>query len=149
MFSLACLHIQVWIMSFLQKYLEWRDIIKDKRLYMRRFYLFRSSRVSIFLHYLARGDEDQHLHSHPWSFIAILLSGTYLEEDAQGFHRKYPFIPRFRKAEYQHRLHLAKPIWTLFIHFKRRRRWGFQVGDQEVYWREYLTILPSQNEQDK
>lgn len=112
-------------MNILMKYLPYKDVLKDGSLYMRRFYLLKTRWFSVFLHYLAKSDEDRFNHCHPWNWIAILLTGTYVEEDESGYHKRWPLWPRFRKAEYSHRLHLSKPIWTLFIHFRRRRRWGF------------------------
>lgn len=138
---------------WLDKHLEHRDIQKDGSLYMRRYYLFQSKWVSVFIHYILRGDDDRYLHDHPWSFIAILLTGSYVEEDLTGFHRIWPFMPRFRRATYLHRLHLHKPVWTVFIHFRRTRKWGFQTPTGWTYWRKYLgldegymapTVLPVQ-----
>lgn len=125
---------------FLKLILDCREIFKHGDLYLRRFYLFHTERVSAFLHYLRRGDRDRDLHDHPWDWWAVLLTGTYVEEipvDLDTYTtagdrrtklvRRWPMIPRFMKAEQLHRLHLHKPVWTLFIHFKRRRTWGFQT----------------------
>lgn len=32
-----------------------------------------------FLHFFARGDDDQSLHDHPWNFTTRLLAGSYVE----------------------------------------------------------------------
>lgn len=158
MFHVALLYIHTWIMETLQKLLEWRDISKDGRLYMRRFYLLRTKSLSIFLHYLARGDEDRDLHCHPWDWTAILLSGSYVEEhelEPKDSHlpdnrpmprvrtrwtRIWPFLPRFRRAEYRHRLYLHKPVWTLFFHLRRRRVWGFWTPEGFVPHYNYLQV---------
>ncbi|MBD3260997.1 MAG: hypothetical protein GF334_04845 [Candidatus Altiarchaeales archaeon] len=40
------------------------------------------------------------------------------------------FSPKFRTAEEFHWVELEKgPAWTLFIHFRKRREWGFLTGD--------------------
>ena len=115
-----------------------RDIMRDGDLYLRRYYLLRTRLVSVFIHYIARSDEDPFLHCHPWDFIAVLLSGSYVEEGTTGHRRIWPFIPRFRRAEHLHRLHLARPIWTLFIHFRRRRVWGFMTENGFVEHMKYF-----------
>lgn len=124
-------------MRFLMWLLPWRDITRDGDLYMRRFYIVRTRWFSLFLHCIFRSDVDADLHDHPWSFIAMLLTGCYYEYDELGCHKIYPFSPRFRHAEYLHRLHLDKPVWTLFAHGPRRREWGFQTDTGWVHWEKY------------
>lgn len=83
-------------------------------------------------------------------------------------HRVYPIIgTRYRPATFQHRVELLKawknvswlsaglhgedivkmerigeelPAWSIFIHFKREREWGFQMPDgwisQKKWWSE-------------
>lgn len=49
--------------------------------------------------------------------------------------------PRFsilwRPAEWQHRLELVRPTWTLVVRFRRRREWGFITPAGWLDWRAY------------
>lgn len=146
-FSFSSLYPDGFWMHFLQKHLQWHDIKRTPEdLYIRRFFLihpefglFRNPKWrTVFIHYIARSDDDDHLHDHPWGFISVLLSWSYVEEDKTGFHRIWPFMPRYREATYQHRLHLSRPVWTLFIHYDRIRDWGFQTKERWVPHTEYL-----------
>lgn len=148
----------------LQRHLNSYDITRlaSQRLYMRRFFLVHEKKgliqhkgwdrfwifqkltrirkyvPTIFLHYIARGDEDKWRHDHPWPFIAIPLTWWYREEDDTGTHLIWPLTARYRKATYRHRLHLFRPVWTLFIHFKREREWGFHTDQGWVDWKTYI-----------
>lgn len=105
-----------------------------------RYFLLHTKPISVFLHHLMQSDEDRALHDHPWSFITILLSGGYWEhtQTERLWRRRFSIL--YRPAEWQHRLELPKPVWTLVIKFRSRREWGFimpQTGWQK--WNEYLT----------
>lgn len=47
--------------------------------YLLRWYVFKSDRVSLFLHKFIRSDEDRALHDHPWSFLVIPIWRGYVE----------------------------------------------------------------------
>lgn len=121
--------------------------------YLHRWHLFRSRRFTVMLHKFYRSDEDRALHCHPWSFITILLWRGYYEHTERreecfcnpehgcwrcfgsGYcvvpvkKRKWPLSILWRPAEWRHRVELVKgkPAWTLVIHFKRRREWGYYM----------------------
>ena len=97
--------------------------------YLKRHYLIRTKWLGVFIHQFWSGDEDG-IHCHPWSNMTFVLRGGFYEELADGQVLWRP--PGFwccRKAEQFHRI-ILKPgtegkVWTLFIRFKRYRRWGF------------------------
>lgn len=104
-----------------------------------RYFLLHTKPISVFLHHLMQSDEDRALHDHPWSFITILLSGGYWEytQSERLWRKRWSIL--FRPAEWQHRLELPKPTWTLVIKFRSRREWGFIMKDGWVKWNDYLT----------
>lgn len=141
------------IADFLAKFLRHRDIWKTvdgvDTLYLRRFFLTpRSWPIRLFLHFIARSDDDRHLHDHPWSFASFIFSGAYFEQTAESF--KLFSAPSFRKmkAEHAHKVHLFKhrdggeflPVWSLVFAGKARRQWGFYSDDGWVNWRKYLGL---------
>jgi len=121
--------------------------------YMHRWYVFKSKWFSVFIHKFVRSDFDRALHDHPWPFIVIPIWRGYIEhyQPIVGGTRfncqrvVYPiFGTRYRKATFRHRVELhtrfedialqyggsvmipfMQPAWSIFIHFKRRRSWGF------------------------
>lgn len=109
--------------------------------YLKRFYIFRCTLLSIFIHQFWSSDPD-HVHDHPWNNITWILKGGYWESSADGntkWCRRGWF--RYRNAEVFHRLsigeHSAGQAWTMFIHFKRRRDWGFLTPDGWLPAEEY------------
>lgn len=130
-------------------------------LYLRRFFLWRGKSGRLLLHKFYRGDEDPHLHDHPWSFNSLILTRGYWEETPSHYYpadcgtfdpelqviegevRKRIFYPRFsylrRPAEWQHRVILKdkKPVWTLVYTRTKSRDWGFWIKDKLCPWRNY------------
>lgn len=98
------------------------------------------------IHELLRSDRDPAPHSHPWSYLTIILFGGYWEEryddDGLCISRRWhgPGSILWRPAGSWHRLDLppGTTTWTLFITFKKQGSWGFNVGGKTVPWREYL-----------
>lgn len=108
-----------------------------------RYYLVQTALFSIYLHHLHTSDEDRALHDHPWSFVTFLLSGGYFEhvpsEQVMGSKRVWRrrFSVLYRPAEWRHRLELVKPTWTLVLHWRRRRKWGFITMNGWQHWKDY------------
>lgn len=102
-----------------------------------RYFLFRSKPFAVYLHELCRSDEDRALHDHPWTFISIILSAGYIEHTTKGARRYRPGSILYRPAEWQHRLELDKPAWTLVFRFRRRREWGFICPAGWLAWFEF------------
>ena len=107
--------------------------------YLERFYLwrlkspFKKTLFAVFIHCFWSNDPDP-LHDHPWNNISIVLKGGYWEHLYDGSkHWRKPGYIGYRKAEDVHRVELEPgtegKVWTLFIHFKRRRKWGFWYKD--------------------
>lgn len=98
----------------------------------KRWHLLQWRGIQVALHKWYRSDHDRALHDHKADNISILLWGRYREWFSHGWEAprwklRLPFIPYFRKAETPHRveLHRGGPVWTLWIRFRERRRWGF------------------------
>jgi hypothetical protein len=100
------------------------------------------------IHHIMRPDTDRHLHDHPWNARTIILRGWYLEEKpakffgGHGLHeRKEGYTGRLLFGEF-HRIEqvAAGGVWTLFITWRYRGTWGFNVDGRKVPWRDYLGI---------
>lgn len=57
----------------------------------------------------------------------------------QSTHRRWPLTIHYRPATHRHRVELVdgKPAWTLIIHFKRIREWGFWEKTGFVQWNKW------------
>ena len=169
-----------WFERLLLKLVPHFDIIKTIQvpdhdhpevvLYLRRFYLFRSSWIGknfgdLYLHKIYRSDDDKDPHDHPWSFRTFVLKGGYTDEGWQftdvdgtgnGYRRRKSVwdekvsapATRFRHRKHIHRVLLTddKPAWTLVFttgytrDAKGNADWRFITEERAVPWREYLGL---------
>lgn len=155
------------LLCFVFKY---QDIKRDDtgELYLRRFFVQYEGpgQPRVMLHKFYRGDEDPHLHDHPWGFTSFIITRGYWEEtpfvvlddnlnlrqllkskvlkdETTGEWRRRVFYPRFSKlvrpAEWKHRVILKdpKPVWTLVWSGPKVRDWGFWIKDKLCPWNNY------------
>jgi hypothetical protein len=107
---------------------------------------------SVRIHHIQRPDSDRHLHDHPWNARTIILRGWYQEElpatvfmdgsRSRNFRsRRAGDTGRLLFGEY-HRIECISDggVWTLFITWRYRGTWGFNVDGRKVPWREYLGV---------
>lgn len=124
---------------------------------------------SVRIHHIKRADQDRHLHDHPWNARTIVLKGWYEEERYCGEtaedHAKRELLAKHQHGRYYgadstrrslriagytgrllfgqyHRITAvpAAGVWTLFITWRKRGSWGFDVDGVKVPWREYLAL---------
>jgi hypothetical protein len=111
-----------------------------------RYYLLDSPWFALYVHHFHRSDHDRHVHDHPWSFVAFLLSGGYWEhlpkfaeipdgEQIRVWRRRFSVL--WRPAEWQHWVEIKRPVWTLVLRLRRRRAWGFWTDKGWVDWQTY------------
>lgn len=119
---------------------------------------------SIRIHRIMRADSDRHLHDHPWNARTIILHGWYEEqrygpgftsallrkyllEDRRNFERhtlteRSYFAGDTAKIKFNefHRISAVPShgVFTMFITWRYRGVWGFDVRGHKVPWREYL-----------
>lgn len=128
--------------------------------YLHRWYIIPKNRwLKIYVHKFLRSDEDRALHDHPWSFVSVMLKGSYVEvTDDKRMRRSAPEPLRwffgdrpvvFRRATWRHRVELLghgwaqseTPCWTLIITGPHVRNWGFWCpgwpGERFVPWRQW------------
>jgi hypothetical protein len=86
------------------------------------------------LHKWLRSDSDRAPHDHKADNLSIILSRqgywelVYECGGTRGvWHYRRPWRPYFRKAETLHRVKLcdARPVWSIWIRWPARRRWGY------------------------
>lgn len=117
-----------------------RTMPEDRRTRWQRFC---SVLPNIYLHYVARSDDDRALHDHPWINGSLLLRGSYIEHTiaAGGVHYRTRVQAGdlvLRRAGAAHRLEIdAGPCWSLFFTGFRTREWGFHCPNGWVHWRQF------------
>lgn len=131
------------------------DIGKLGSLYLRRYFLVRTPWFGIFVHLIARPDQDRDLHDHPWPFTTFVLCGGYYEvrsdDPASLSSADVHCVRRFRSHRFPlssaHRITylLRDPTWTLVFTGAKVKEWGFWVprGDENVWVRfdTYLRVV--------
>ena len=112
----------------------WREDIQnrsDTAVFLTRWRLLPINRwFNVHLHRWNEPDDLTFgLHDHPYDFLAVTLRGRGTEgTSVLNVRLKYwrP-LPRFRfyRAEDIHAISKVEGLWTLVVHFRRRRTWGF------------------------
>lgn len=108
--------------------------------------------VNVYLHHFHRGDDDEALHNHPWSWsLSLILAGGYREEkrgrsrlgpSGDVYERVLlPFQVNLIRGDDFHRVELLEAdAWSLFIAGPRASSWGFwdRHTDRFLPWRDYI-----------
>lgn len=124
------------IERILNRLFKKREIVNcDHDVYLHRWFIYRGTRIGIYIHKFVRSDEDRAVHDHPWDFLVIPLWRGYIEHSEVKCPYAYPCIhcapghdvgfpknqpcrlnqvnrvrpilgTRFRRAEYRHRVEL-------------------------------------------
>lgn len=88
----------------------------------------------VFLHHFVGSDAPTVFHDHPWTWgLSLVLRGGYIEERCANaispVTRRALRPGRFKllRLGVFHRVELraGRPAWTLFVHARKVRRWGF------------------------
>jgi len=115
---------------WIQTFANWLDkraafhIHRNDKLYLSRWFIFSSKWLTIYLHKIYESDIE--LHTHPWDNISFPVGGCIREHHVDHSYTTLKnFRPYFRKAEQPHRLGVDGVSWSVFICFRRRRKWGF------------------------
>ena len=143
--------------------LRYKNIARQGRLYIRRFYLSpRTWRWRLFLHHIHLPDGDPDPHDHPFPFTTLCVKGRYVEKvyerarDGQLTGRwtlqaTRWLVPRHREATHAHRIDQTGPggAWTLVLAGPSIREWGFFPPTGWVHWAKYLGVPNVTAEEDK
>lgn len=105
----------------------------DGEPYLERYYLFGLFGARAYIHRFVASDPDRGLHDHPWGrSLSLVLAGGYREVRRRGkkaarCRQLNPWRLNFIRGTDFHRIVLdpGQETWTLFIHGKRTKGWGF------------------------
>lgn len=111
-------------------------ISKEGELHFQRWRIFSSPLFNIYVHKILKADEDAHDHTHPWSFVSIILSGGYIESgNYKTWYNAsiYKFCKRwsinYKKYNDCHRVRklFKSPTYTLVFTGPRKPTWGYYI----------------------
>lgn len=130
----------------------------DGEPYLFRRRLIQTPWFGVYLHDIYREDRDYDPHDHPWSFVSIILRGSYTERlhvmphvDLDAWYeitwKRWSWHTMDRATA--HRIIEADPkLKTLVIVGRRRSRdWGFYTKPWGgwVHWQEYVVDKPNRD----
>lgn len=119
------------MMSRLASFLERHGVQVSRRASVDRYYLIRSRVGSVFLHYIKRDDKTDTFHSHPWTWLSLVLGG-YDDQRLGDVPRRRWFV-NWCRADVVHRITLPRgPVWTILVHGPRRVHWRVFSKDGHV-----------------
>ncbi len=104
-----------------------RSISRDGTPYMERYFLLRLGPFALFLHRFIDSDLDD-VHCHPWAWVRLIIKGEYLEHHHDGrvtYCPRWSFVARGARELHWVELLDGGEVWTLFVHGRRTRSWGF------------------------
>lgn len=114
---------------------------KSGELHFRRYRIIETPWLSIYLHYIAKSDEDKHPHNHPWNFFSIVFMGIYYEDcysKEVGEYGRYSRFFNYHTHKEYHKLKLAKPVRSLvFCGKKRNKDCGYWVDGKHIQHEKY------------
>ena len=120
---------------------KWVKTIRDRsgHLHFRRFAVFQTPWLSFYIHRIYDSDRDPHLHSHPWPFWTMILSGSYMELTEHGMNWRKPCDAKSGGYDYFHKIHSITqgPVTTILIAGRRREDWYYKVDGELVRFDKY------------
>jgi len=127
----------------------------DGRPFLDRWGIVHERIGGFYLHHIAGPDPGMDLHDHPWSFVSIILRGSYTEQTAEAreacllaeIAEQWPetserswrrFSIHRMPLTIAHRITAVEPgTWTLVLRGPTRRKWGFYLPDCWTVWTSY------------
>lgn len=108
----------------------------------------KSRPFDLYLHRFHRGDDDQALHNHPWSWaVSLILSGGYTEERRVGdkVERRIfrPFSINIIRGDDYHRVDLLDhDCWSLFLVGPKVSTWYFwdRQLKARMQWKKFIEV---------
>lgn len=122
------------------------------KIYLIRWNLFEFFGISAKVHCFVGPDWDGQMHTHPFFYFNLLLTGSYIEVTEQGPKIRKAGYFSFHKPDYKHRIDLFKydkddedaqgsifkPCLTLFITWKdKERSWGYDCSKGIVDYKKF------------
>jgi hypothetical protein len=110
-----------WLLPY--KDIGWEEIGEE----FTRFTLAKTPWFNVYLHRLKAHQAHPNCHDHPWSFVAVLLKGGYIEYCPDGrWHTRKPGSVLYRPATFSHNVVTPGVSWSIIFTTAKFRDWGFK-----------------------
>lgn len=136
-------------------FLEKEIMSKYGVLHFRRWRLLPTPLFSIYIHKIYKADEDEYMHDHPWNYFNMILHGSYTEkyfdDDMEQLKYLTPGNCGFNMATRFHKIEKLNSlvVTTLFITGRRKRDWGYKIGEcwvQHAAYRQNKNAIPNHSD---
>jgi hypothetical protein len=117
-------------------------VSREGKIHFRRWRIIETPWFNIYIHHVARSDEEKDPHDHPWWFASLILRGGYFEDvwtgDKYNHKINFPGSLVVRKTSQFHKLRLmgGAPAWTLVLTGPKNHFWGYKTEDG---WVDHVT----------
>lgn len=103
---------------------------RSGELHFRRYAIIETKYFSIYIHRIFKEDKDELLHTHPWNFASIVISGVYAEQTDWEDRLKTVGSVSCAGRSFCHKILWVgeKPVTTLFVTFGAKRDWFYSKG---------------------
>lgn len=111
--------------AFLNRWFPHKDIgWKDLGETFIRYDILKTRWFNIYVHKVMCPLPPPECHDHPWSFVAMILSGSYYEyTEKTGLVLREPFQPMYRPHSWSHRVHTPLS-WSIVITGPHKYAWS-------------------------
>ena len=124
-------------------------VSKQGVVHFRRWRLLQTPLFAIYIHNVAKSDDDKHMHDHPWWFAALILKGGYIEQvwnkrDGETTHLRLPGALVCHKITDFHIIELLHgPSWSIVLTGPRTHSlWGYHTRNG---WMDHITYRKMKN----
>lgn len=119
-------------MKFFKKVKEIRS--KSGELHFERYAIIETAFFGLYIHTIYKADQDLHLHSHPWNFITVVLSGAYVALGTTGLSVKEPGTISIMTRNGFHKIDeiVLGPVKTLFFTWGQHKSWYYLVEGNKI-----------------
>lgn len=122
-------------------FMKWVKTIKSRSglIHFKRFAIIQTPWFSLYIHRIYEADRDPHLHSHPWPFWTMILSGSYWERTERGNTLRTAWNTKTGGYDYFHKIDkiVDGPVTSIMIVGRRREDWYYKVDGQLVRFDQY------------
>lgn len=128
---------------------------KAGELHFKRWRVIETPWFNIYIHYIAKSDEDEHLHEHPWNFRTFVLKGGYKHRVIRPvadmahfrniYHEETETVLPFHSVNMRwmdlHKVELFAPTWSLVFTGPRiNDGWCYYVDGKLIHHTEYRRL---------
>jgi hypothetical protein len=114
-------------------------------IYVRRWYI-ETPWFTIRLHHWLRSDDKRAFHDHPWSFLTIILRGSYVDVSPECREMMSAGKIAFRRSTHQHYVETSG-CWSILFTGPKTRKWGFfpnGKAEKDSLWQD-VWLVPARN----